>query len=127
MATITVGPTKTFKSAASLSGKQNYIVYVSAKGVVTIASAATHKVMGTIVNKPQAGAGQNIEVQMPHGGGTGKVIAGGTIAIGDKLTADSAGKAVATTTQNNYVFGVALQEGDADDVIEYMPHFEKHA
>ena len=127
MATITNGPTKTFKSAGDLEGKQNYIVYVSAKGVVTIGSAATHKVMGTVVNRPQAGAGANIEVQMPHGGGTGKVIAGGSISIGDKLTSDSAGKAVATTTQNNYVFGVALQDADANDVFEYMPHFEKHA
>lgn len=127
MATKTIGPVKTFKSAASLLDKQNYIVYVSAKGVVTIASAATHKVMGTVVNKPQTGAGANIEVQLPFGGGSGKVIAGGSIAIGDKLTADSAGKAVATTTQNNYVFGVAIEPADAGDVFEYMPHWEKHA
>lgn len=127
MATTTIGPTRTFKSAGDLAGKQNYVVYINAKGIVTIASAATHALMGTVVNKPQTGAGANIEVQMPHGGGTGKVIAGGSISIGDKLTADSAGKAVATTTTGNIVFGVAIMPGDANDVIEYMPHFEKHA
>lgn len=127
MAIKTVGPTKTFKSAGDLDGKQNYVVYVSAKGEVTIGSAATHKVMGTVVNKPQAGAGANIEVQLPTGGSTGKVIAGGSISIGDKLTSDSAGKAVATTSSGNYVFGIALEPADANDVFEYMPHFEKHA
>lgn len=127
MATRTIGPTRTFKSAGDLENKQNYIVYVSAKGTVTIASAATHKVMGTVVNKPFAGANNNVEVQLPTGGATGKVIAGGSISIGDKLTADSAGKAVATTTSTQYVFGIALEPADANDVFEYMPHFEKHA
>lgn len=127
MATRTIGATKTFKSAASLLDKQNYVVYVNAKGIVTIASAATQKPLGTIVNKPQAGANANIEVQLPTGGATGKVIAGGSIAIGDKLTADSAGKAVATTSAGNFVFGVALEPADSGDVFEYMPHFEKHA
>lgn len=127
MATTTYGPTKTFKSAASLVDKRYYVVYVSAKGVVTIGSAATQKPLGTIVNKPQAGVGANIEVQLPTGGSTGKVIAGGTIAIGDKLTTDSAGKAVATTSAGNYVFGVALEPADSGDIFEYMPHFEKHA
>ena len=116
-----------FKSAASLSGKKNYIVYVSAKGVVTIASAATHKVMGVVTNSPQAGVGQNVSVALPFGNETFKVIAGGSISIGDKLTADSAGKAIATTSAGNYVFGVALQDADAGDIFEAMPHFEKHA
>lgn len=127
MATTTDGKTKTFKSAGDLSGKQNCIVYVSAKGVVTIGSAATQKPLGTIVNKPQAGVGANIEVMLPQGGGTGKVIAGGSISIGDKLTTDSAAKAVATTTPGNFVFGIAIEPADANDVFEYMPHFEKHA
>lgn len=127
MATRTIGATKTFKSAGDLAGKQNYIVYVNAKGIVTIGSAATQKPLGTVVNKPQTGAGANIEVQLPTGGATGKVIAGGSISIGDKLTTDSAGKAVATTSAGNFVFGIALEPADANDVFEYMPHFEKHA
>lgn len=126
MATTSSNP-KNFKSAASLVGKKNYIVYISAKGIVTIASAATHPVMGVITESPQTGVGQNISVALPFGERTNKVIAGGSISIGDKLTADSAGKAIATTTQNNYVFGVALEPADAGDVFEFMPHFEKIA
>lgn len=116
-----------FKSAATLLNKQFYIVYISAKGVVTIGSAATHKVMGTVTNAPQAGAGQNVAVALPFGSRTQKVIAGGSISIGDKLTSDSAGKAVATTSAGNYTFGVALQDADTGDIFEYMPHWEKHA
>lgn len=126
MATTSANP-KNFKSAASLVDKQFYVVYVSAKGVVTIASAATHKVMGVITNAPQAGAGQNVAVALPFGDRTFKVIAGGSISIGDKLTADSAGKAIATTSAGNYVFGVAVEPADAGDIFEAMPHFEKHA
>lgn len=124
---VTSASPKNFKSAGDLNGKQFYIVYISAKGVVTIASAATHKVMGTITNAPAAGADANVAVNMPFGERTGKVIAGGSISIGDKLTSDSAGKAIATTSAGNYVFGVALEPADAGDIFEYMPHWEKHA
>jgi len=126
MATTSENP-KTFKSAATLLNKQFYLVYISAKGVVTIASAATHAVMGAIQNAPQAGAGQNVSVALPFGNKTFKAIAGGSISIGDKLTSDGNAKAIATTTQNNYVFGVAIEPADAGDIFEYMPHFEKHA
>ena len=126
MATTSSNP-RNFKSAATLLNKQFYLVYISAKGVVTIASAATHKVIGAITNAPQSGAGQNVAVALPFGDRTFKVIAGGSISIGDKLTADSAGKAVATTSNGNYVFGVALQDADSGDIFEVMPHWEKHA
>ena len=125
MSTITVGPTKTFKSAADYEGKQNYVVWVGA-GIATLADDADvpgENIMGTIVNKPQAGANQNIEVQMSHGGGTGKVICGGSINVGDHLTTDGDGKAIATTTAADYYFGLALKAGDADDVIEYEPQY----
>lgn len=126
MAITTVGPTKTFKSAADYSGKQYFIVWV-ANGVATLADDADvpgENIMGTIVNKPQEGADQNIEVLMPHGGATGKVKAGGSISAGDHLTTDSAGKAVATTTADDYVFGVALNDADANDVVEYVPMYD---
>lgn len=126
MATTSANP-KNFKTAGDLVGKQNYLAYISAKGVVTIASAATHKIIGVITNAPQAGIGQNVAVGLPFGERTFKVIAGASISIGDKLTSDGNGKAIATTSAGNYVFGVALEPADAGDVFEFMPHFEKHA
>lgn len=126
MATQTIGLTRTFQSAGDYSEKQYFIAWV-ANGIATLADDADvpgENIMGAIMNKPQAATGANVEVAMPHGGGTAKVKCGGTIAAGDQLTCDSAGKAVATTTSDDYVFGLALEDGDANDVIEYVPCFD---
>jgi hypothetical protein len=126
MATTTQGLTKTFKSAADYSDKQFYIAWV-ANGVATLADDADvpgENIMGAIQNSPQAGADMPIEVALPHGGGTSKVIAGGSISAGDQLTTDSAGKAVVTTTSDDYVFGLALEDADASDIFEYVPCFD---
>lgn len=126
MATHTIGLTKTFEAAADYSAKQYFIVWV-ANGVATLADDADQpgeSIMGAIMNKPQAAAGAAVEVAMPHGGGTAKVKCGGSVSAGDQLTTDSAGKAVTTTTSDDYVFGLALQDGDANDVIEYVPCFD---
>lgn len=53
-------------------------------------------------------------------GGRVKVKAGGTIAAGDKLTSDSDGKAVATTTDTNHYGLIALEVGASNDVIEAL-------
>jgi hypothetical protein len=126
MATQTLGLTRTFETAADYSEKQYFIVWV-ANGLATLADDADvpgENIMGAIMNKPQAGAGANVEVAMPHGGGTAKVKLGGSVSAGDQLTTDSAGKAIVTTTSDDYVFGLALQDGDANDVIEYVPCFD---
>ena len=124
MATHTIGLTKTFKAAADYSAKQYHIVWV-ANGIATLADDADvpgENIMGALMNKPKAN--ENAEVALPHGGGTAKVKAGGSINAGDHLTCDSAGKAVATTTSDDYVFGVALEDADADDIFEYMPTYD---
>lgn len=128
MATNTIGLTKTFETAADYSEKQYFVVWV-ANGIATLADDAdvvTENIMGTIVNKPQAAAGASVEVALPHGGGTAKVKCGGSITAGQHLTTDGNGKAIATTTADDYYFGVALQDGDANDVIEYMPAYGKY-
>lgn len=125
MATQTFGPTRTFKTAADYSAKQFYIVWL-ANGVATLADDADvpgENIMGTIQNKPQAAADANVEVMMPHGGATGKVIAGGSISAGAHLTTDANGKAITTTTADDYYFGIALQDADANDIFEYVPAY----
>lgn len=130
MATKTIGPTKTFKSAADYEGKQFFIVWL-ANGIATLADDADvpgENIMGVIQNKPQAGANANLEVAMPHGGATAKVLAGGSISAGAELTTDGNGEAIATTTEDDYVFGVALEDADDGDVFEYVPcYFRYHA
>ena len=53
-------------------------------------------------------------------GGRIKVKAGGTVAPGDKLTSNSASKAVKTTTDTNHYGLIALEIGATDDVIEAL-------
>jgi len=52
--------------------------------------------------------------------GVVKIKLGGTVAQGDKLTATTGGKAIATTTDGDLYGLVALTEGVADDIIEAL-------
>ncbi len=119
MSTRTEGNRKTYKAAADYRLKQYYIMYLSAEGVVTIASAASQLLIGTLENKPNID--ENAEVFLNNSNGTGKVIAGGSITLGQYLTADSSGKAVATTSAGDHLIGKALQAADSGDIIEYQP------
>jgi hypothetical protein len=119
MSKVSIGGNRSFKSATDLSAKQNFIVKLSASETVALASAATDVFIGTIENKPTSSG--TVSVVMRHGGRTGLVVAGGTITRGDKLTSDSAGKAVTTTTGADQVLGIALESAVAGDVVEYSP------
>lgn len=126
MSTQVTGPViSRFKAAADYSAKQYFIMKQSDEDEVTIASAATDLLIGTLTNKPKAG--ENAAIFGRFGGGTGKVVLGGTVTRGAFLTADSAGKAVATTTVGQEVLGRALNAGDAGDIIEYSPSNQKYA
>lgn len=115
------GINRTFKSAADLEGKQYRICKVTAQNTVNLASAATDVLAGVINNAPIAGTGSNVDVRMRGQGASHKVILGGTVTIGAKLTADANGAAVATTTSGDQVVGIALMAGVSGDIIEYRP------
>jgi hypothetical protein len=119
MSSQTIGHNRTFKAAADYSAKQFYIVYLSAEGIVTLATAATQYLMGTLENKPKLG--ENAVVAMRHGGATAKVICGAGVTAGHFLTSDGNGKAISTTTPGDEVIGRALMDGSANDIIEYEP------
>jgi hypothetical protein len=109
------GALKTFKAAADYSAKQYYAMYVSSDNTVTISSAASDALVGTLLNEPKANEGAVIAMS-----GTSKAIAGGTVNIGDRITADSAGKLVATTTANQNIIGTAIEAADSGDIFEYV-------
>ncbi len=118
---ITEGNIKTFQSGANLNGKKNFIVKLdSGTNKVVLNASATTISLGVIENDPK-NAKDSVSVRLMNANGTGKVIAGGSIAKGAYLTSDSAGKAVATTTSGNFVFGIALRAADAGDIVEFMP------
>lgn len=101
------------KSAdADLSAKQYYIAKVTSTGV-DLAAAATNAICGVIQNTPASGEQTDIRFL-----GTSKVKAGGTVSAGDWVTADSAGKAVATTTDKDFIVGQALEAAVSGDIFE---------
>lgn len=81
---------------------------------VAKSTAATDKIVGLAFSSPTA-AGETMEVCLPGGGGKG--LCGGTVAFGDLLTADSGGKLVATTTANDRVVAIAMEDGVVNDLI----------
>lgn len=123
MATFTEGPRRSFKAAADLSAKKYHVMKQTADNEVNIASSATDAIIGVLSNTPVQD--EDASVYGFWGGGTFLVKAGGSISRGAQLTANSDGKAVATTTEDDVVFGIALQAADDGDIFEYAPVYLK--
>lgn len=111
---------RTYEAAADLDTKQYFIIKLDANGKAALGAGATNLLVGVLQNEPKSGEGALVR----HAGTT-KVKAGGTIAIGDYVTSDANGKAVATTTAGDVVMGRAIEAAVADDVVEIlMTHFK---
>lgn len=104
---------KTLVAGEDMRTKMNYIVQLDATGKLEVAEGATDLIVGVLQNKPNTG-----EAALYRFGWTAKVIAGGSVAIGDFVTSDGNGKAVATTTDGNIVIGRALEAADSGDIFE---------
>jgi len=92
----------------------------STAGQVVAASAATDKVIGVayIVDPDGAAAsGEVIDVVVQ---GIAEVKAGGSIADGDLVAADSSGYVVASTTATHRIVGVALSAAASGDIIPVL-------
>lgn len=124
MTTFRQGDYDSREAAADLSTKRFYIVKTDSNGKIVLASAATDAIRGVLVNAPKQG--EVADVAIINGSGTFKVIAGGTISKDAYLTSDSNGKAVATTTTGNRVFGRAVAAAVAGDIVEYVKYNEKY-
>lgn len=79
---------------------------------VAVCSAATDKMVGLMQNASSA-AEDVVEVAVSGGA---KGLAGGTIAMGDLLTANSDGELIATTTEDDRVIGIAMQDAVDGDI-----------
>ncbi len=104
--TFKAGATGIFEGCVVKPGADNQHCLVSA--------SATSKNFG-IAKNAAAAAEDKVEVALPGGGAKAKL--GGTVAFGDFLTADSAGKLITTTTANDFVVAQALEDGVANDLI----------
>jgi hypothetical protein len=115
MASEQIGLTKSREAGEAMTDKQHYIVQLDATGKIEVAEGATDLVVGVLQNYPAAG-----EQAVYAYTGTAKVKAGGTIGVGEWVTTDSNGKAVATTTDGDIVIGRYLGTAAAasGDLIE---------
>lgn len=105
------------KAGADLSGKQYRVVKQQSDRTVVLATAASDNLFGVLTNAPVAG--DTADVCGINAVGTFKVVLGGTVAFGAKLTTDANGAGVTATTGNN-VFGIAQEAGVTGQVIEYL-------
>lgn len=116
MSQVNLSPMRTMVTGSvSLATKQYYIVKQHTDGTAILASAATDSIIGVVQNKPVVG-----EAAVVQHMGTTKVVAGGTITVGAYVTSDANGKAVATTSAGDVVFGQYLGTASAasGDIIE---------
>lgn len=104
---------KSLPCSEDLSSHQFGIVQLDASGDLEKGESATDLLVGVLQNKPESG-----EMATYRFHGTSKVKAGGSISIGDWVTSDSSGHAVATTTDGNITIGRALEAADDGDIIE---------
>ncbi len=110
---------KSFLSTNDLSAAANQYTIVKADvsndESIVLAAAATDPIVGILVNLPKAGKAANVQWL-----GSCKVLAGGTITRGDKVTANSSGAAITTTSSGNTVVGIALQSAVSGDLFEVL-------
>jgi hypothetical protein len=103
----------TFKAGAAIS-KGMAVKPGADNSHVVKAAAATDKAVGLALCDAAA-AEDKVEVALPGGGA--KALLGGTVSFGDLLASDAAGKLVATTTADNRVVAIAMEDGVASDLI----------
>jgi hypothetical protein len=122
------------EASGDLSTKQYHFFEIDTNGQVAIIAAAGKHAVGVLYDDPSA-AGR--ACQVATGSGTiMKVIAGGTIAKGDRVTSDSSGKATASITTGrtntsdagaandpligSHINGIALDAGVLNDIIRIL-------
>lgn len=88
---------------------------------IGIAQQGTRRAPGTGDDDGYAAiAGENIQVF--SGSCMAPVEIGGTVTRGDALTSDSAGRAIATTTEGDVIIGWATESGVVYDLIQVFCH-----
>lgn len=112
------GRSRTFKASVDLRTSQYFAVALDTANVgkVVLANAQTVPTIGILHNAPNTG--DVAEVILMGSGGTCSAIAGGTVAIGDFVTPDSAGKLIATTTAGDNVVGRAITAATVGQTFE---------
>jgi hypothetical protein len=105
-------------AGAAIAAKR-LVGYDAANGrdAVALAATATTKFVGVTMEEiPAAVSSLAVGARDVQAKGVGILTAGGVVAIGDRITADSSGKGIATTTEDNTVAGEAVTAASGDTV-----------
>lgn len=103
-----------FPSSGDLSSNQYYPVTLAADEQVALQTTKGGKVIGVLQNKPDA---ENKAAKVMLTGVT-MVKLGGTISTGNYLVAEATnGRAIQADAAGQHVFGIALADGSANDLI----------
>ncbi len=109
MATAMVGFSRSYVAAADLSAKQFHFVELVGADQVNACNAATDIPVGILQNDPRAGEAATVWSSY----GVSKVVADGSgtaITRGNWLGTNNVGRAVKKTTNNDFVYGLALDD-----------------
>lgn len=113
MATMKLNGAGTYAAfgSADLTGKRHYLAKVGTDGLIALAGSG-ETVLGTVFEEGSTTYPVTVQIN-----GNGKVICGATVTAGDKLQATTGGKAI--TSAGGDVFGVALNSGLVNEIIEF--------
>lgn len=113
----------TLPAGADLTGKQYYAMYVDTSGnaqVITADNTVAQAAIGILQNAPKFSSGAYAEEAEIAMVGVVKAIAGGTVAIGDFVGADTNGKIVKYTPGTDttkFIIGRCLVGGAANEIL----------
>lgn len=125
MAIVLDGLRASFKgvTGTDYTGTLYKILQFTSAGVVDVATAATQNLIGVQMQK--AKANMELDVLLRNGGGIAKIVAGGTIAINDKLTSNASGAAITTVTSGDQVIGTALEAAVTGQIVTVLLSTQK--
>jgi hypothetical protein len=121
-----IGADVSLQAGSDLSAKQFFFVTLNGSTQLAVAGANV-SVIGVLQDKPAA-AGRSGQVRYF---GITKVVAGGTIAVNDKIASDASGKAVKATAASvsagtpeplagSYVVGIALASANSGETVSVL-------
>lgn len=106
MANQTASPAESLLTGENLTGKEGHLVKIGSAGVVLCAGATDVAVGVLAVGAEQ---GKAAAIHAVGRGGRTVVKSGAAITRGATLTSDGQGRAIATTTANDRIIGVATE------------------
>lgn len=118
MTGLNVGVNRTFVAGEQLAQFLIVALDTSTENQVLLADTSTDKIAGVVTGFFKDGnTGDSVTVQSK--GFSTKIIMSASCSIGDRITATTNGQGITTTTDKDFVVGIALQAAvNAGDIIE---------